>query len=131
MRTAYQEGSALISVFVGQEFVESSNVDLTFVRLNLAAYLQSLVHNYQQRQHIRRGSAARGNWGRPHRYPTGKQNVRRRHPALPPHIFQDTGEGLECPASQAMASTESLRCTTDSTSNQCWSSSYFRVSVPR
>lgn len=72
MRTACQEGVAPVRVFVDQEFLESSDVDLTFVRLDLAAHLRNLVHSYQQRQRIRRGSATRGNRGRLHRCPHRK-----------------------------------------------------------
>jgi two-component system sensor histidine kinase VicK len=51
MRQACQEGVTLIRDFVDQEFLDSVNVDLKLVRLDLAARLQIVLDNYQQRQH--------------------------------------------------------------------------------
>jgi two-component system sensor histidine kinase VicK len=51
MRQACQEGVTLIRDFVDQEFLDSVNVDLKLIRLDLAARLQIVLDNYQQRQH--------------------------------------------------------------------------------
>ena len=51
MRRTCQEGVALIHDFVDQEFLDSANVDLRLVRLDLAASLRTVLDNYQQRQH--------------------------------------------------------------------------------
>jgi two-component system sensor histidine kinase VicK len=51
MRKACQEGVTLVRDFVAQEFLESSNVDLLLVRLNLTERLGIVLDNYQQRQH--------------------------------------------------------------------------------
>lgn len=51
MRQACQEGVTLVRDFVDQEFLESANVDLQLVRLDLAARLRLVLDNYRQRQH--------------------------------------------------------------------------------
>jgi two-component system sensor histidine kinase VicK len=51
MRQACQEGVTLVRDFVDQEFLDSVNVDLKRVRLDLVARLQVVLDNYQQRQH--------------------------------------------------------------------------------
>ncbi len=51
MRQQCQEGVALVRDFVDQEFLDSVNVDLKLMRLDLVARLQILLDNYQQRQH--------------------------------------------------------------------------------
>ena len=51
MRASCREGVDLIRDFVEQEFLDSSNVELSLTRLDLAARLQLLVDNYRQRQH--------------------------------------------------------------------------------
>lgn len=50
MRQACQEGVTLIRDFVNQEFLDSVNVDLKLVRLDLAERLRSVLDTYQQRQ---------------------------------------------------------------------------------
>lgn len=51
MRASCREGVTLIRDFVDQEFLESANVDLNFMRLDLTARLGIVLDNYQQRQH--------------------------------------------------------------------------------
>jgi len=51
MRQACQEGVTLIRDFVDQEFLDSANVDLVRVRLDLVTSLRQVLDNYQQRQH--------------------------------------------------------------------------------
>lgn len=51
MRQACQESVTLIRDFVDQEFLDSVNVDLKLVRLDLAERLRIVLDNYQQRQH--------------------------------------------------------------------------------
>lgn len=50
MRQTCQEGVNLVRDFVDQEFLDSANVDLQLVRLDLADRLQIVLDNYQQRQ---------------------------------------------------------------------------------
>jgi two-component system sensor histidine kinase VicK len=50
MRQTCQEGVNLVRDFVDQEFLDSANVDLQLVRLDLANRLQIVLDNYQQRQ---------------------------------------------------------------------------------
>ena len=51
MRQACQEGMRLVHDFVEQEFLDSVNVNLLLVRLDLAERLRQVLDNYQQRQH--------------------------------------------------------------------------------
>ncbi|MGI4871871.1 MAG: PAS domain-containing sensor histidine kinase [Janthinobacterium lividum] len=51
MRQQCQEGVTLVRDFVDQEFLDSVNVDLKLVRLDLVARLQIVLDNYQERQH--------------------------------------------------------------------------------
>lgn len=51
MRQSCQEGVTLIRDFVAQEFLDSANIDVKLVRLDLAEHLRDVLDNYQQRQH--------------------------------------------------------------------------------